>query len=247
MENFFMAHIEDLSERSRNKGIFTFTNFLNEDEINELMKYRKALVKFSLYGGTEGASRKMARFGDEDELYYTEDFPIDTVKISPLNIKFAEKLSHRDYLGAIMNLSVERELIGDIVIRDYDAFVFVRKNISGFICENLTRVKHTDVSCSISEFETSDELFTTQDITVISSSLRADCVICAVFNISRSSAEQLFNSKKVFINSSTVENNSKLIKENDTVSVRGFGKFIYKKEISATKKGRLKLLISIYR
>ena len=43
MENFFMAHIEDLSERSRNKGIFTFTNFLNEDEINELMKHRNDL------------------------------------------------------------------------------------------------------------------------------------------------------------------------------------------------------------
>lgn len=247
MENFFLEHLEDLSEKSRNKNIFTFSNFLNEDEINELIKHKKRFVYFSLFGGTDGTSRKMVRFGDADELYYSEDFPVDTIKISPLNIKFAEKLSHRDYLGAIMNLSIERELIGDIIIKDFDAFVFVKKSISGFICENLTKVRHTDVRCCLCEFEATDELYKTEDITVISSSLRTDCVICSVFKLSRSNAEQLFNSKKVFINSSEVENGSKLLKENDTVSVRGFGKFIYKKELSSTKKGRLKLMISIYR
>lgn len=246
MDSYFFAHLKDLSEQSEKKGIFTFSNFLNEDELNELIKYKKIFTEFTVFGGTEGTARNMVRFGDEEELYYSEDFPIDTIKIEPLSIKFAEQLSHRDYLGAIMNLSVERELIGDIVIREKKAYVFVTQKISSFICENLTKVRHTDVKCSLCKFCDNDRLFQSEEKTVISSSLRADCVICAVFDIPRSSADKLFKSKKVFINSASVENNSKLLKENDTVSVRGFGKFVYCKTISETKKSRLKILIKIY-
>ncbi|MBR3768649.1 MAG: hypothetical protein IKL10_10500 [Clostridia bacterium] len=247
MDNYFINHMEDLSSKAMNNGIFTFSNFLNEEEINELFIHKKDLTKFTLFGGAEGTARKMVRFGDEEELYYSEDFPIETVKIEPVNKKFAETLSHRDYLGAIMNLSIERELIGDIVIRENEAFVFVTRKLSSFICENLTRIKHTDVKCTLTEFEEGENLFTLEDNTVISSSLRADCVICAVYNLSRSAAESLFKSKKVFINSAQCENTSKQLKENDTISVRGYGKFIYCGEISSTKKGRLKIGIKIYK
>lgn len=247
MDNFLIEHLRDLSKKSADKSIFTFSNFLNADEINELQMNKKSLTAFSLFGGTDGCERQMVRFGSEDELYYSEDFPIDCIKIEPLNKRFAETLSHRDYLGAIMNLSIEREHIGDIVIKKDAAYCFVTKKMSAFICENLTRIRHTSVKCTVSEFEGSENLFTLEDKTVISSSLRADCVICAVYNISRSSAEGLFEGKKIYINSALCENSSKLLRKSDTVSVRGFGKFIFQDEISETKKGRLKLLIKIYR
>ncbi len=246
MDNYFLAHMKDLSEKSEKKCIYTFSNFLNEEELNELLKHKKDLTEFTLSGGTDGTSRNMVRFGDENELYYSEDFPIDTIKIEPVNKKFAETLTHRDYLGALMNLSIERELLGDIIIREKCAYVFAVKKITPFICENLSRIRHTDVKCCLCEFNDDEELFKTEEKTVISSSLRADCIICAVFDISRSNAEQLFKSKKVFINSSVTENSAKQLKENDTVSVRGFGKFIYSNKISETKKGRLKILIKLY-
>lgn len=247
MDSFFIDHIRDLSKRSEDKCIFTFTNFLNGEEINELNIHRNTLTHFELFGGAPGTERQMARFGDENELYYREDFPIDCVKIEPLNIKFAEALTHRDILGSIMNLSIEREHIGDIVIKDSTAFVFVTRKMSDFICENLTRVKHTSVKCEKSEFTKTDSLFTLEERDIISSSLRADCVTAAVYNLSRSTADSLFESKKVFLNSALLENPSKQLKPSDTVSVRGFGKFIFDKEVSSTKKGRLKLKVNIYK
>lgn len=247
MDSFFIDHIRDLSKRSEDKCIFTFTNFLNGEEISELNIHRNTLTHFELFGGTEGTERQIARFGDENELYYREDFPIDCVKIEPLNIKFAEALTHRDILGSIMNLSIEREHIGDIVIKDSTAFVFVTRKMSDFICENLTRVKHTSVKCEKSEFTKTDCLFTLEERDIISSSLRADCVTAAVYNLSRSTADSLFESKKVFLNSALLENPSKQLKPSDTVSVRGFGKFIFEKEVSSTKKGRLKLKVNIYK
>ena len=131
MDSFFIDHIKDLSKRSEDKCIFTFSNFLNGEEINELNIHRSSLTHFELFGGADGTERQMARFGDENELYYSEDFPIDCIKIEPLSIKFAEALSHRDILGSIMNLSIEREHIGDIV----EGIVFETENhikASGF-------------------------------------------------------------------------------------------------------------------
>lgn len=247
MDNFFIDHMRDLSKRSEDKCIFTFSNFLNMEELGELKANKNSLVSYSLFGGTEGTERQMVRFGSEEELYYSEDFPIDCIKIEPQNKKFAEALSHRDYLGSLMNLSIEREHIGDIVIKDDAAFCFVTRKMSEYICENLTKIRHTAVRCNICEFTGTDSLFTLEDKDIISSSLRADCVICAVYNLSRSTAEALFDSKKVYINSVLCESSSKLIKKSDTVSVRGFGKFIFSEEVSTTKKGRLKLLVKIYK
>lgn len=247
MDNFFIEHMADLSRKSELNNKFTFSNFLNEEEINELLSHKSGLTTFCLYGGTDGAIRQMVRFGDEEELYYSEEFPIVSLKISPRNKKFADILTHRDFLGAIMNLSIEREHIGDIIIKDNEAFVFVTSKMSSFICENLKKVKHTDVDCNECEFTSADNLFELEEMTLISSSLRADCVICSVFNLSRSTADAYFNGKKVFVNSSQCENASKLLKENDTVSVRGFGKFIFNKAVSQTKKGRLKISVSLYK
>ncbi len=246
MDNFLISHIKDLSQRSADKNIYTYSNFLNEEEQNEVIRNRKLLTHFTFFGGAEGTVRNMVRFGNEEELYYSEDFPVDCIKIEPKNKKFADELSHRDFLGAIMNLSIEREHIGDIVIKDNSAFVFVTKKMSSFICENLTRIKHTDIKCSFAQFDNSTQLFTTQERTIISSSPRADCVICAVYNLSRSTADALFASKKVFLNSAQCESPSKTLRENDTVSIRGYGKFIFGKELSETKKGRIKYSVNIY-
>ncbi len=247
MDNFFLAHIKDLSDRASDKSIFTFTNFLNEEEQNKILSEKKNLNKITVFGGCEGTQRNIIRFGDEDELYYSENFPVVCIKASPLNKKFSDELTHRDCLGALMNLSIEREYIGDIVIKDNIPYFFVIRKMSSFICENLTKIKHTDVRCSECEFDSDSALFKTEAMQLISSSLRADCVVCSVFNLSRSQAEMLFSAKKIFINSVQCENTSKQLKENDTVSVRGYGKFIFDKIISETKKGRLRLNIKIYR
>ncbi|MBQ2759337.1 MAG: hypothetical protein IJE93_06175 [Clostridia bacterium] len=247
MDTYFLDHMSDLSKRSEAKNIFTFSNFLNSEQLSELNMNKRMFVPFSLSGGAKGCERQMVRFGSEEELYYSEDFPIDCIKIEPLSKKFAEDLTHRDYLGAIMNLSIEREHIGDIIIREEAAYCFVTKKMSGFICENLIKIKHTSVKCTTCEFESNGDLFTLEAKDIISSSLRADCVICAVYNLSRSTADALFDTKKVYINSALCESSSKALHPSDTVSVRGFGKFIFESEISSTKKGRLKLRIQLYK
>lgn len=102
--------IRELADKSYNQNQYTFTGFLGLAEQDALWQVERE-VKFAgitLYGGREEAERKILRFGSEAELGYEQPFPICCIRIRPLSAKFADKLSHRDYLGALMNLGIER-------------------------------------------------------------------------------------------------------------------------------------------
>ena len=77
---------------------------------------KHVLGKYILFGGCDGTERNIARFGNSEELGYEEDFPIVCLEILPKSEKFAEPLCHRDFLGALMNLGIERKNIGDISV-----------------------------------------------------------------------------------------------------------------------------------
>lgn len=159
---------KELADRSYNKGQFTFTRFLSLAELSAF-KYEESNLKYAspvIYGGYEEAERVLIRFGNKDELGYEEQFPIDILEITPLAEKFADDLTHRDFLGALMSLGIERELLGDIIVRGKKAYLFCLESISDYIIENLMSVKHTSVSVkkgnpkSVKELEKvlSDEL-----------------------------------------------------------------------------------------
>ena len=109
----------DAANRSFRQNIYTYTNFLdiNEQSVFAQMKNALNFVAFKTYGGNDACERQMIQFGSYETLGYEEEFPITLIKISPLIEKYAESLSHRDYLGALMNLGIKREMLGDINIK----------------------------------------------------------------------------------------------------------------------------------
>lgn len=247
MDIIFIRHIMDLSSKAEREYVFTYTPFLNADEQSEIEFNKNSLAVYSFWGGVEGTERNICRFGNPDELFYEEDFPLSLLKISPSNPKFSDELTHRDYLGAVMSLGIERENIGDIIIRNKDAYIFVLNKMSEYICSNLTNVKHTTVITSCCENLPDGGLIKTEEKRIISTSMRCDCIISSVYNLSRNSANQLFDAKKVYINSRQTENKSYTIKCGDVISVRGFGKFRIKEITGETKKGREIISAEIFR
>ncbi len=143
----------DLAEKSFQQGIFTFTGFLglSEQDIFWQEEGKLSHAGYRLEGGCQAADRVVARFGSPEELGYEVPFPIVCVHIRPLAQKFADDLSHRDFLGALMNLGIERSTIGDIKVGEREAYLFCLDSIAGFICENLSQVRHTHVKCSLTE------------------------------------------------------------------------------------------------
>ena len=143
----------DLAEKSFRQGIYTFTGFLGLSEQDVFWQEAGKLshAGYRLEGGCQAADRVVVRFGSPEELGYGVPFPIVCVHIRPLAQKFADDLSHRDFLGALMNLGIERSTIGDIKVGEREAYLFCLDSIAGFICENLSQVRHTHVKCSLTE------------------------------------------------------------------------------------------------
>ena len=241
-ETLLKKRLAELSHRAFERGYTTYSAFLNLQEIS-ILKSLKLNSKYSLFGGYENADRCVAAFTNE-EIY---SYPIVCIKIEPLQQKFSDKLTHRDFLGALMNLGIEREMLGDIKILNNEGYLFCLDKISQYIVDNLSSIKHTSVKCKI--IDDIPELFNQipDEEEYIVSSLRIDTVVSAVFKMSRNSASQLINQEKIFINSKTVYKDSIQLKEDDVVSVRGYGKFIYSQTVNETRKHKMVVAIRLYR
>lgn len=246
-EQILIKRLKELGTKAYYKDILTYTDFLNLNEISIFHSIKKDFGRLSYesYGGYEGAERQVF-FLKGKEIKFNFDDYISCVLIEPLNKKFADKLSHRDFLGSILGLGLERGKIGDILVRDKAAYCFCFTNISEFIIDNLSKVKRTSVSCSL--VDTKVKAFTPDFIEIkgIISSNRLDSIISVALQTSRSKVLKLISSGKIFINGKEVLSNSYSLKEDDILSIRGHGKFIYKGESGKTRKDKLRILLLKY-
>lgn len=248
-DKLFKARIKELAEASYRQNRYTFSHFLGAAELTMFYDMAPSLsfVDHDTFGGNPCCERQMVRFGSERTLGYEEPFPISVLCIEPLMAKFAEELGHRDYLGAIMNLGIERDVLGDILIRDKRAYVFCMDSIAGYIRENLEKIRHTNVKVFMTEGRIEALEPKLEETEVLVASLRFDAVVAAVCRLSRSGAQELFRDKKVILQGRICENNSTVLKEEDVFSVRGYGKFIYKGCGKQTRKGKIYAKLEMYR
>ena len=246
-EELLKKRFAELARKSEG-GYFTFTDFLglSEQAIFNSSKNLFSGTPFTAFGGHESCERVMIRFGSEEELGYSEDFPIRIVKVTPKSEKYADRLTHRDFLGAILNLGIERRLIGDIPILDNVGYVFAKEDIADYIIENLERIKHTDVTLGITDSLPDGELFRTERVKIQISGERLDAVIAKVFKLSRDQAQRLFPKGLVFVSGRLCEATSYTPRPNEVISVRGFGRFIYRGYETISRKGKLNVDIDLF-
>lgn len=207
-----------------------------------------------LYGGFEEAERCCAVFlpsylDREAFLEGEKEDPqvVACLEIRPLQDKFADDLTHRDFLGALMHLGIEREQVGDILTEDSRAFVFVMKDISPFIISELTRVRHTVVS--VREIPLSDCSIrpVLEEKTGSVASERLDAVAAMAFKLSRTSAAKLIQGEKAAVDGRLVTDPDQRLIPGQKISLRGYGKCIYQGEVKRTKKDRLMVRVLLYR
>lgn len=240
--------LSELIKKSESGSYYTFTNFLGlaEQSLFSEVVSEYGRVAYTAFGGADGSERVVLRFGSPDELGYEEEFPIKTLKIEPKSQKFADKLSHRDFLGSLMNLGIEREMMGDIVIIDNVGYLFAKEEITEYICSSLTKIKHTDVTVKLVEELPEGSLYHTEMRKIQLSSERLDAVIAKTFSLSRDDAQSLFKKRLVFVNGKCTESTSHTPKPCDVISVRGHGRLIYRGYDSTSKKGKLNVSVELY-
>ena len=212
---------------------------------SELRKMRLP-VKAELYGGYDSAERCMAVFGSEDDFGYECSPPVVFIRISPVQMKFADDFTHRDFLGSLMALGIKREMLGDIIIKDNRAFIICMESISEYIISQLDKVKHTSVVCELCDELPQDVLPEFESLEIIVASERIDVLIASVYNLSRNESQKRIESETVFCNSVVVSSTSYVPQPGSIISVRGSGRFIFDSVLRTTKKGRLVVSIKKY-
>ena len=235
----------ELQQQSIQDSCYCFTDFLAPLDIDTA--YGVCDPRYlDAWGGIETAERRMLRFGNPDELGYEIPYPIVCMKLSPTSPRFSEGLGHRDYLGALMHLGIQRAVLGDIICHETSAYVFVVERMAQFIEENLFRVRHTDISCTRLDELPRSAAPKLKPMTIQVSSLRLDGIIARVFHLSRSEAKASFDRQEVFCNGRVAANPAAEPKEDDIISLRHHGKCVYRGIERTTRKGRASVSIELY-
>lgn len=254
-EKLLVSKLLDKVSLAEKTGKITDTDFYNESEQNIINNVIKdiGLENYKIYGIAENSDRKMIIIYPENmrELFDSDSFKYETIVsvirvIVPKDNK--EFYNHGVYLGGILKLGIKREKIGDIIVFDDGCDIIVKKECEKFLLSNLSSLNR--FSCCeinvIKNKEITKQEKSFKDIKVITSSLRLDNIVSELARTSRNKAVEILQEERVFVNYENETKSTKQIKENDTISIRGKGKFIISEIVGNTKKGNFILNIKKY-
>jgi RNA-binding protein YlmH len=254
-EQILEKRLIELSMTAYHRDMVTYSDFLTLNELNILhsLPKDKLYTRYVTFGGYELAERQMAAFlpdalsfSDITENEENIEFPLIPLSIEVLHEKYAQTLTHRDYLGAILNLGIDRAKLGDILVEEKKAVIFVQHKLSEFLQKELLRVKNTPVRITqhfIKDFQYTPRY---EEIKGTVASVRLDSLLSLAFSSSRTKLGGLIEGAKVFVNGKLMTTNGYKVKEEDVISVRGLGKFKYKGIVSYTKKNRIMIIVYKY-
>lgn len=247
-EQITKGRLLDLAKRAYQQNIYTYSNFLSMAELSLIEEIAPDIsyIHYESFGGNELCERQIVAFGSEEEFGYAGQFPISIIMVSPLLDKFSEALNHRDFLGALMHLGIERNTLGDIMVKEKRAYIFCLDSIADYICKELTKVKHTNVHCKIVDADIPALKPTLEALEFPVASLRLDVILASLLKCSRKDALTFFEEKRVTLNGKVTGRNSMLLKDGDVFSVRGHGKFIFDGSGGNTRKGKTYIRIQKY-
>ena len=170
--------------------------------------------------------------------------------VCPILVKGSgfRELSHRDYLGSILGLGLERDAIGDILIPDsHSAILLTDTRVGDFLTTQMEKVATDTVRVSrLPEGTALTGTRRLQPITDTVASERLDCVVAALCNLSREKAQMAVKSGLVELDYEAVEACDTTVEAPAIISVRGYGKFAVHAFDGTTRKGRVRLVAGKY-
>lgn len=237
-----IARINDTFEIAHRTSKPKFFGFLSREEAAMAQKtLENRNADFCLFGGYEGAQRVM--LGCMPNWCDNAEFPITAVTFF---YRTADELHHRDFLGGLMSLGITRESVGDILVENGRAVVFLKSEILPFVMGNINKIGRVGVSLRQGFDYPLPEGDKLVSMSVTVPSLRLDCVVSALAGVSRSKADGLICLGNVSVNSVVCEKSTKQITDDDVISIRTKGKFIIESTSGKTKKDRIILKFKKY-
>lgn len=243
-EERILSRLADLQGRCDRQNRPCYLGFLDDFQQRVCRDaLRKSPLSCRFFGGYEGAERVFLGLSPwEDKGLSDGDFPIRCVKAV---FRRQDKPGHRDFLGAVLGLGLQREAVGDILPEEGSARIFLTGPAAELVLADLTQVGRVGVVCEEPlSWGGGTQRFTQVEGSV--SSLRLDCVVAFLGNRSRSEAAALVTGGLVAIDGQTVQAPARTVEVREKISIRGTGKFIYDRQLGVSKKGKLRVQFRKY-
>ena len=213
----------------------TNIEFYDSYEINLIISFlNKLKIPYHIYDIDNFLEKKLITFKEEQQ------------NLTLLKIKSKNKLlQHKDYMGAIYNIGISPNKIGDIILIEDVCYFFTGKNLVNYFETNLITVGNSLVEVEEVPIDSINYQRTYTYINKSLVSLRLDVALAKLYNLSRSDIQKKISSKDVIVNSLVTTNSIKNIKENDKISFKKYGKVIINK-ININSKGKYVVEFKIY-
>ena len=172
----------------------------------------------------------------DKKILYKNNIP--NVKLYKINSY--EKLKHQEIVGSLYSLSIDKSMIGDIIIDEDNYYFYIIDKMSSFIENSLYMIGNKYVTIEeidISKMKDYKKKYEIKNMIV--SSLRMDTIVSRITNTSRNNSIELIKNKNVILNYSILKDGSITLKENDIFSIRRYGKYKFSKVIKNTKKDNI--------
>lgn len=238
----FVKRLLDLEDQVDRQQIPFVTPFLTVDQqeiVQQVISGRCLLDRWGGYAAAENCRILLAPLWWEHE----RDFEITLLKG-----QYADKyhqLSHRDVLGALMKLGIERNVFGDILVEDGVIYLFCTAAIACYLIQNLTQIGRAKITFTRCE-DSIERNVKIEWRTEVISSMRFDTIVAAITHLSRRKAQELISKGLVKLNHVTLEETASLCNNDCTVSVRGYGRFIVHDTMRRTQKSNAVVEIGRY-
>ena len=262
-DELLIAQIEDKIRQADEWSMMTAGDFLDAHQRKILTDYvrgRKLPIRMALYGGYADAERCMPVFlpeymewdGGFEAIPEEVGALLQVIRVSVP--KGGKALTHRDYLGSLLALGLDREVTGDILVRGEDApaglgaDIIVKAEIAEFIEMHYEKAGRANLTVSvhpIEELMTGESHIIKKQDTV--ASLRLDSVAASAFALSRAKASDAIRRGIVSVNSVEALKTDMEVKEGDKIVLRGRGKAVLAEVGGTSRKDRIRITLDPYR
>lgn len=248
MSGMELKRLEELAVRAARSGRSQFTRFLEPSmAVAVRTAANQAGVRVDFSGGYPDAERCIAAF--YDDLPPEEwEYPMEVLRLS-WNAKYADP-GHRDLLGALMGLGIEREMTGDIVMGEYRdgpcAYLFAMPEVADYIIANMESAGRAALKVQRAEETPVIRPPEGEHMRVTVQNMRLDAVLAAGCRLSRAESQKLINAGLVKLNHAVQIKSDARIEQGDLISARGHGRMKVEDMQGETRKGRQGILIFRY-
>lgn len=240
-DRLMLSRVLDKLALCRSRAYLTTTRFLDPREralAEEALRLSGALSESIFYGGYEDAERVIAVFYPE---YLTPELAMEDAPIALLRAEKspADTLTHRDYLGSLMGLQIERAMVGDILVHEAGADLFVLREVADFLLLNWSRAGRRRITVTevpFTDLRRAAAAETEGEGSV--ASLRLDSVAALIFGLSRAQAQEQAAHGQVYLNHRACLKPDHEVREGDSITVRGHGRAKVTSLGGVSRKGR---------